>query len=358
MPKGARLKRPKLSREERAWRKRLLSATLVTCIAAAMIGGSLHVLKLGSLRMDQMRSKAGYDPAEMESHIRAAGEEIQIQAMHEKLGGRQATYTEEEARALLPESEWAKLEEMVTIPAGVFRMGTNAPNTNPENRPEHKVYLPAFRIDRYPVTNAQYARFVAALKYRPPLHWKNGRIPKGLEKHPVTMVSWYNARDYCAWAGKRLPREAEWEKAARGTDGRIWPWGNRMDPDRLNTYYRVRHTTPVDRYPNGASPYGVMDMAGNVQEWVADKFAPYPGTDAPDEVFVPKQLDPDYQRGSDETEHLIYRVMRGGSWKSDPFSTATYHRNYSLPNYASDFFGFRCAADVPEPDRARGKGGA
>ncbi len=349
--------RPSLTPAARARRKRLLTATLITCIAVAMIGGSLHVMDLGSLRLQQMRAKAGYDPAEMHKHIRAAGEEIYRQLEHEKKGGNVATYSEAEAQALLAPEEWRELDATILIPAGVFIMGSDSPRTNPENRPAHKVRLPAYRIDKYPVTMAQYARFVAAMRYRPPLNWEHGRIPRGMLKHPVTMISWYNARDYCAWAGKRLPREAEWEKAARGTDGRTWPWGNRMDPSRLNTYYKERHTTPVDQFPQGASPYGVMDMAGNVQEWTADIFAPYPGTDAPDEVFEPKLLDPNYQRGSDEQERLEYRVMRGGSWKSDPFSTTTYHRNYSLPNYASDFFGFRCVTPLTA-DEARKAGAA
>lgn len=321
-------------------------ATLVVCMTVAMVGGSLHVMKLGSMRMDEMRGKAGYDVRDMHDHIRAAGEEIYIQEANERNGAGILTYTPGEADSLLVEEQWRDVAWMISIPAGVFTMGSDNPRTNEQNRPAHQVRTHAYRIDKYPVTQAQYARFVAAKKYRPPLNWNNGRIPRGLELHPVTMVSWHNARDYCNWAGKRLPTEAEWEKAARGTDARLWPWGSQMHSENLNTYYKVGRTTAVHAYPQGASPYGVMDMAGNVQEWVADQFTPYPGTSASGEIFQAKAIDPGYQRGSDEEERLIYFVMRGGSWKSDPFSTYTFHRNYSLPNYASDFFGFRCATGM------------
>ncbi len=305
-------------------------------------------MKLGSLRMNEMRGKAGYDVQDMHEHIRAAGEEIYVQEANERNGaGGVQTYTPGEAEALLTRTQWEDVSSMVSIPIGVFTMGSDDPRTNEQNRPAHKVRTRAYRIDKYPVTQAQYARFVAVHKYRPPLNWKEGRIPRGLKLNPVTMVSWYNSRDYCTWAGKRLPTEAEWEKAARGTDARLWPWGSEMHPEFLNTYYQVGHTTPVNAYPHGASPYGVMDMAGNVQEWVADQFTPYPGTSASGQIFQAKAIDPSYQRGSDEKERLVYFVMRGGSWKSDPFSTYVFNRNYALPNYASDFFGFRCATDKP-----------
>jgi iron(II)-dependent oxidoreductase len=347
------MKRIKLSEREKQRRKRVLMATLVTCIAAAMIGGSLHVMDLGTLRLDEMRAKAGYDPADMHEHIRAAGEEITRQEQHEERKHEYPTYTVAEARALLPEEKWKQLDEMVTIPAGVFLMGTDDPRSNAEDHPQHRVELPAYKIDKYPVTQAQYARFVAAEHYRPPLNWEEGKIPTGMKLNPVTLVSWYNARDYCKWAGKRLPTEAEWEKAARGTDGRRWPWGNSMHPERLNTYYAVGHTSQVTAYPTGASPFGVMDMAGNVSEWTADIFTPYPGSTAKKTIFKPKLNDKTYEEGSEEKEKLLYRVRRGGSWKSDPFTTSTYHRNYSLPNYASDFFGFRCAVEA----KASGSGG-
>jgi iron(II)-dependent oxidoreductase len=343
---GRCIQRPAISDREKRKRKRLLMATLISCITLAMIGGSLHVMELGSMRMKEMQAKSSYDVSDMEQHVRAAGEEAHLQIKHEDAGGDTGSYSEAEAAALLSDEQWQDLSWMIRIPAGVFVMGSDDPRTGDQNRPAHKVRMPAYKIDKFLVTQAEYARFVAAKRYRPPLDWKQGRIPNGLKLHPVTMISWYNARDYCAWAGKRLPTEAEWEKAARGSDARRWPWGNDMRPDSLNTYYKIGHTTPVNQYPQGASPFGVMDMAGNVQQWVADQFSPYPGASGDMEVFEPKALDPDYHRGSDEKERLIYRVMRGGSWKSDPLSTTTYHRNYALPNYASDFFGFRCAMDI------------
>ncbi|MBF0282821.1 MAG: SUMF1/EgtB/PvdO family nonheme iron enzyme [Zetaproteobacteria bacterium] len=339
------MKRQEISAKDQARRKKLLVATLISCIAIAMIGGSLHVVKLGSLRLDEMRAKASYDLDDMHNRIRAAGEEIYLQEAHEKRSGT-PTYSVAEAAALLPADRWLDLDTMIDIPASTFVMGSDVASTNVQNKPAHKVKLPAYKIAKYPVTQAQYARFVAAENYRPPLNWEDGKLPVAMEEHPVTMVSWYNARDYCAWVGQRLPSEAEWEHAARGDDERRWPWGSGMDSGRLNTYYQVRHTTPVTAYPNGASPYGVMDMAGNVQEWIADVFSAYPGSKAVDAVFTAKVVDENYKTVTEDVERVEFRVMRGGSWKSDPFSTTTYHRNYSLPNYASDFFGFRCASDA------------
>ncbi len=339
-----------LTKEQRLVRKRYIGATFVTCIVLSLVGGTLHVLELGSNRMHDMRDKAGIDLALEHDHIRAAGEELFVQVDFEFGDVQQASYTVEEAEALLTPEQWAELETMIDIPAGEFLMGTNRKQSNVYNRPQNVVKTDAYRIDKYPVTNAQYARFVAATNHRPPLHWKDGKIAEGLELHPVTMVSWKNASDYAAWAGKRLPTEAEWEKAARGTEGYRWPWGNHMDAERLNTYYSVGSTTPYNAYPDGASPYGVMDMAGNVSEWTADDFTAYTGSAAPSSIFkVRKAKEPRQGPAKamkmaefEETDER-YKVLRGGSWKSDPFSTATYHRNYAWPNFASDFFGFRCA---------------
>ena len=213
-------------------------------------------------------------------------------------------------------------------------------------------------IDKYLVTNAQYARFVAATGHRPPLDWKNGKIPQGELLHPVTMVSWFDARSYAKWAKKRLPTEAEWEKAARGTKGLRWPWGNNMDPKRLNTYYSVGHATDVTAYPNGASPYGVMDMAGNVSQWVEDDYLPYPGSKASPEVFQGRvAVAATAQDRAMKVVDMVpvnkrYKVLRGGSWKSDPFSTESYHRISQWPNLASDFFGFRCAKDISQSHKS------
>jgi len=351
---GRRFRRTPPTPRQRAVRKRFLAAVVITCITAVMVGGGLHVMTLGEARLAQMRDKASYDVSEVNKHIRAAGEDLARHSENEH-GNPKAAYTPERARALLDAGTWKKLDAMVTVPAGPFTMGTNIFRADDQDKPEHRVTLPAYRIAKYPVTNAQYARFLAETGHRPPSSWEKGEIPRGTKLQPVTLVSWYDADAYCRWANARLPSEAEWEKAARGNDGRRWPWGNDMDPARLNTYYSVGHPTPVTRYPQGASPYGAMDMAGNVYEWVADDFTAYAGSKADADLFkvkLPKVLSAEDR--SKKTVDLVvydnlkYKVLRGGSWNSDPFSTTTYHRNYELPNKASDFIGFRCAAPLTE----------
>ncbi|MBL1261415.1 MAG: SUMF1/EgtB/PvdO family nonheme iron enzyme [Thiotrichaceae bacterium] len=339
-----------LSEEQRQVRKRYIGATFVTCIVLSLVGGTIHVLELGSNRMHDMRDKAGINLDDEHDHIRAAGEELFRQVDFEFGDDQQASYTVEEAAALLTPEQWADVDQTILIPAGEFLMGTDRRQSNVYNRPQHTASTDEYRIDKYAVTNAQYARFIAATAHRPPLDWKDGKIGEGKELHPVTMVSWQNAADYAAWAGKRLPTEVEWEKAARGTEGLRWPWGNVMDAERLNTYYSVGSTTLYNAYPEGAGPYGVMDMVGNVSEWTADDFTAYTGSAAPANLFKAKRakeprLGPAKAMKMAEfvETDLPYKVLRGGSWKSDPFSTATYHRNYAWPNFASDFFGFRCA---------------
>jgi gamma-glutamyl hercynylcysteine S-oxide synthase len=335
-------------------RKRLLSAMIITCIALVMVGGGLHVVGLGSIRMGEMRALATYNLKEESTRIRAAGEDIALHEQNEHAKSLTAGYSVAEADALLTKAQWQELESMATVPSGKFMMGTDFKNADAASRPQHAVNLNAYRIDKYLVTNAQYARFIAATGHRPPSDWKDGKIQQGTLLHPVTLVNWFDASAYAKWAGKRLPSEAEWEKAARGTDGRRWPWGDVMDPKRLNTYYNVGSANDVTAYAGGISPYGIFDMAGNVDEWVADDFLPYKGTDAEAEVFKGKvaRVQNDQDRSMKLSDMVPasgqYKVLRGGSWKGDPFSTATYHRDFSWPNYASDFYGFRCASDLPK----------
>lgn len=351
-----------LAKEQIANRKRYLGATFVTCVVIALVGGTIHVLELGSNRMLEMRDKASYKLEEENNKIRAAGEDLYRTDAHEKGLTHKHALTLAEVEKLLPPEKWFELETMATIPAGPFLMGTNNLKSDAQNRPQHTVTLPAYRVDKFLVTNAQYAKFVATTQRRTPSNWPDGKIPPGLELHPVTLVSWFDAKAYASWAGKRLLTEAEWEKAARGTDGRRWPWGDNMEPSRLNTYYSVGSTTPVGAFVSGASPYGVMDMSGNVNQWVEDELLPYRDSDAPTDLFrakAPKLPDDASERGKKMVDFISteqkYKVMRGGSWKSDPFSTTSYHRNYSWPHFAADFYGFRCAQDV-EASTAKGAG--
>jgi len=348
-----------ISKEQRAIRKRYLGATFVTCVVVSLIAGTVHVLELGRNRMDQMRDLASYDLKEEQSRLRAAGEIHFRNKDYEKRRNESPPYSVAEVQVLLTEAQWAEVNTMIMVPAGPFIMGTDNKKTDAQNRPAHRVELAAYEIDKHPVTNAQYALFVAEAGHIAPFHWKNGRIPDGFELHPVTMVSWFDAMKYAAWAGKRLPIEEEWEKAARGSEGLRWPWGDRMDRARVNTYYNVGATTPIGAYPTGVSPYGVFDMAGNVSEWMSNEFLAYANSNASDGLFKAKvaqiPLDP-----GDREKRMVefaetdqrYRVMRGGSWKSDPFSTSAYHRNFALPFMASDFFGFRCAKTVAESSAA------
>jgi iron(II)-dependent oxidoreductase len=327
-----------LSEQDKQQRRRLLSMTLITCLVLALIGGTIHVVMLGKLRLGDMRRMATYDLSEESTRVRAAGEEITLHQKHET--GPVATgYNVVEAQRLVDREQWEDLDRMVLVPAGRFIMGTDLERADEQDKPRHVVVLPPYYLDRYLVTNAQYARFVAATGRRAPLNWKGGRIPQGELLKPVSMVTWDDAAGYCAWAGRRLPHEAEFEKAGRGTDGRRWPWGDKMDPARLITYYNVGSSTNVTTYPEGASIYGRFDLSGNVEEWMADDMRPYDGSKAPLNSAVGNAP------GESHTVQIgDYKVLRGGSWKGDPFSTSLYHRDYAAPNHATDFYGFRCAS--------------
>jgi len=226
----------------------------------------------------------------------------------------------------------------VLVPAGEFLMGSTDAGSG--EKPQHKVYLDAYLIDRTEVTNAMYARCVAAGACKPPSslssserssYYGNSRF----DLYPVIYVSWDDARSYCQWAGGRLPTEAEWEKAARGTDGRIYPWGNEGPTcDRVNYDGGkcVGDTAPVGAYPQGASPYGALDMAGNVWEWVADWYQ--------DTYYASAPTRNPPGPGSGQ-----YRVLRGGGWfRYDGDLRAAYRHHFYYPTGQSNDIGFRCVA--------------
>ena len=234
-------------------------------------------------------------------------------------------------------------QKMVLIPAGEFIMGEDF--SKKSLGPRHRVYLDDYYIDQYHVTNAQYRRFVAATGRRPPSHWFGDTPPPGKENHPVAFVSWFDADAYCRWAGKRLPTEAEWEKAARGTDGRMFPWGKKYLTGRANVWQeKYKDTTPVNAFPAGRSPYGLYDMAGNLFQWTSDWFLPYPGNKTPHPNFG-----------------TTLKVLRGGSFYDCSnyrcgISFQTFNRIALLPQTRAISAGFRCAksaAPVTPPERPR-----
>jgi len=239
-------------------------------------------------------------------------------------------------------------EGMVLIPAGEFLMGSDKVDTEGkgaefgtikpwylDEHPLHKVYLPVYFIDKSEVTISTYKRFVDATGSRAPENWNSGRVPAGRENYPVTFVNWYDAERFCKWSGKRLPSEAEWEKAARGTDGRDYPWGNDFDPAKANTGDSgFGDLTPVNSFENGKSPYGVYDMSGNVWEWTSDWYKPYPGSDYASEMYGEKA-----------------KVIRGGSWGgvghyAIPYFYRTSYRFYINPDGAFPDAGFRCVKEI------------
>jgi iron(II)-dependent oxidoreductase len=215
---------------------------------------------------------------------------------------------------------------MVLVPAGEFLMGSNEYT---DETPPHRVYLDAFHIDRYETTNALYERFMRATGRGAPDYWTDSSF--NAPTQPVVGVTWYDADAYCKWAGKRLPTEAEWEKAARGTDGRKYPWGEQWDAGRANSgETRLGKTAPVGSYPSGVSPYGAHDMAGNVWEWVADWY----------EAAYYRRSPERNPKGPDSGQ---YRVVRGGSWGYVPALLRASNRVSNSPGNRGSSFGFRCA---------------
>jgi formylglycine-generating enzyme required for sulfatase activity len=207
-------------------------------------------------------------------------------------------------------------------------------------QPRHRVYLPEYWIARTPVTQAQYQTYLAATKVGAPDLWEGGKPLPGLEQHPVVSVSWEDARRYCAWLAEtarrevRLPTEAEWEKAARGADGRVYPWGDAWDAARCNTAESAREAmSPVGSYPQGASPYGVLGLAGNVWEWTSSARAGYP-------------YDPDDGRETVVEGDERRRIVRGGSFLLDRRYARCAVRYGSEPYKRTWVYGFRLAMEA------------
>jgi formylglycine-generating enzyme required for sulfatase activity len=234
-------------------------------------------------------------------------------------------------------------EEMVSIPAGPFIRGTD--HGGFDEQPQRTLALDAFAIDRYEVTNFQYQKFVDATGHRksgPPARYaKNMSKMRGINQ-PVVYVSWEDAEDYCHWKGKRLPTEAEWEKAMRGTDGRLWPWGNVEQPNGAN-WARVQDghdvSASVGTVLTDKSPYGVMDGAGNVMEWVADWYGETYFKEAP-------------ERNPPSPDHGVFRVLRGGGYATTGADIRITSRSKMVSDFRDETIGFRCADSGTNSERS------
>jgi len=232
---------------------------------------------------------------------------------------------------------------MKLVAAGPFTMGDDG---DPATAPRHTLTIPDVYVDSTEVTNARFAAFVDQSGYKPQGDWRRfadsaNYDPQWFDadraEHPVVGVTWNDADAYCKWAGKRLPFEAEWEKAARGGDGRRWPWGNEAHPEFANVENNSDaepDTKRVGSFPQGASPAGLLDMTGNAREWTASAFHGYPLTDP-----------------AAGTEGATSRVTRGGSWLSLPSSIEVTRRLAEPVNTAAKDLGFRCAASAEQATR-------
>jgi len=245
--------------------------------------------------------------------------------------------------------------QMVFIPAGHFVFGTDQTDETAEalsigipkpwyadESPEKKIFLKGFYIDQFEVTNRRYKIYVDDIGAEPPPNWEKNNYPAGRDKFPVAWVSWYDAANFCQWAGKNLPSEKQWERAARGTDGKKYPWGDAFDIQSANLAHATGQKTrlkAVGAFPNGASPDGVHDLIGNVWEWVENDYGPYPGNAYKSDYFG-----------------AGLKVIRGHS-ASDigHFPGATYlsalkkfarsgYRQYANPDEPGQDVGFRCAS--------------
>jgi formylglycine-generating enzyme required for sulfatase activity len=237
-------------------------------------------------------------------------------------------------------------EGMVMVQAGAYTIGRN--DESDLEKPERKVELPAFFIDRTEVTNADYKKFVDATSHKPPANWERGAYPSDRANYPVTSITWKDAADYAQWAGKRLPTESEWEAAARGSDGRRYPWGNAWragianigmkSADKSSDNQYPSQIKPAGQYPDGASAAGALDMIGNVWEFTADEFNLYPGN--------PQSLDAIKTNLKLTIEQgKTYRIIRGGAFDGDKRHDASY-RGLVDASLSYPKTGFRCAKDA------------
>ena len=224
---------------------------------------------------------------------------------------------------------------MVEIPAGEFMMGSDGSQALEDERPSHRVWLDAFSIELHEVTTAQYAAFLSVQNRAAPWQWESVDLVQHGDR-PVIGVDWRDAEAFCTWKGKRLPTEAEWEKAARGTDARLYPWGNQAPTaDLANFALGARFSYnqvlfPVRSHEPGKSPYGLYHMAGNAYEWVQDWY----GTNYYDSS--PDRNPPGPSQGQ-------FKVLRGGSWSDLPKYLLTYGRFRLSPETKNSYTGFRCA---------------
>lgn len=240
--------------------------------------------------------------------------------------------------------------EMVLVPASEFLMGSDPKKDKSAQEwehPQHSLYLPDYYLAKTPVTNAQYATFVESTRYDAPEHWREGKPPSGKENYPVVYVSWHDAVSYCRWLAEvtgrayRLPTEAEWEKGARGSDGRIYPWGDQWDAKRSNSGESGKEgTTSVEGYPLGRSPFGLFDMSGNVWEWTISLWG-----ENWEEPEFKYPYDPDDGREGMTAGDNILRILRGGSYLSVKRYVRSTSRLGYIPNCRYRDFSVRVAAN-------------